>query len=49
MNSFMIISGILGLAVPIVMVVGSIVLVIVKIVERKKEKQSEDIDKYKKY
>lgn len=44
-----VVSGILGLVVPGVIVIGSVVLLIVKIVERQKEKKNEDWDKYNKY
>ncbi|MGL4913210.1 MAG: hypothetical protein ACRC3Y_12360 [Romboutsia sp.] len=51
MNSdpLVIISGILGLVVPGVIVIGSVVLLIVKIIERQKEKKNENWDKYNKY
>lgn len=38
-----------GIIVPAICVVGSIVLLIVKIIERNKEKKKENLDKYKKY
>lgn len=44
-----IISIILGLLLPLTIVAGSIMLLIIKIVERKKEKKNEDLDKYDKY
>lgn len=50
MNSLIfIISIILTIGVPILFFIGSIVLLISKIIERKKEKKKEDFDKYDKY
>lgn len=48
-NIGLIIALILAVGTPLVIIVGSIVLIIVKIIERKKEKQNEDFDKYDKY
>ncbi|WP_158534729.1 hypothetical protein [Romboutsia maritimum] len=45
----MILAVILTIGVPIIIVVGSIILIIVKIVERRKEIKEENLDKYKKY
>ena len=42
-NGFFIISAILGLGI------SSVILFIVKIIERIKEKKNEDFDKYNKY
>ena len=48
-NIGLIIALILAIETPFVIIVGSIVLIIVKIIERKKEKKNEDFDKYDKY
>lgn len=40
---------ILALLVPFMVVIGSIVLLIVKIIERNKEKKNEHLEKYDKY
>ncbi|MEG1131730.1 MAG: hypothetical protein RRZ84_05845 [Romboutsia sp.] len=40
-NLLMIFSLILGLLVPFIFVIGSIILLIIKIIERKKEKKNE--------
>ncbi|WP_325276975.1 hypothetical protein [Romboutsia sp.] len=48
-NIFAVILFILGLLVPGVIFIGSILLLIIKIIERKKEKKNEDLDKYDKY
>lgn len=48
-NIGLIIALILAIRTPFVIIVGSIVLIIVKIIERKKEKKNEDFDKYDKY
>ena len=48
-NGFFIISAILGLGIPAIVVVSSVILLIVKIIERMKEKKNEDFDKYDKY
>lgn len=48
-NIGLIIALILAIGTPFVIIVGSIVLIIVKIVERKKEKKNEDFYKYDKY
>ncbi|MPM58847.1 hypothetical protein SDC9_105680 [bioreactor metagenome] len=45
----LIIAIILGVLVPALLALGSIVLLVVKILERKKEKKKEDWDKYKNY
>ncbi|MCR8744923.1 hypothetical protein [Romboutsia lituseburensis] len=45
----LIIAIILGVLVPGLLALGSIVLLVVKIIERKKEKKKEDWDKYKNY
>lgn len=45
----LIIEFILGVLVPPILVIGSILLLIIKIIERKKEKKNEDMDKYDKY
>ena len=47
-NGFFIISAILGLGIPAI-VISSVILFIVKIIERIKEKKNEDFDKYNKY
>lgn len=39
----------LGILVPAIVVVGSILLLIIKIIERQKEKKNEDMNKYDKY
>ena len=44
-----IISAILGLGIPAIVVISSVILFIVKIIERIKEKKNEDFDKYNKY
>ena len=44
-----IISAILGLGIPAIVVISSVILFIVKIIERIKEKKNEDFDKYDKY
>ena len=44
-----VISVMLGLLVPGIIVIGSILFLIIKIIERKKEKKNEDMDKYDKY
>ncbi len=50
MNSIgFIFSIFLSLAIPFIIIIGSIVLLIVKIIERQKEKKNEDFDKYDKY
>ena len=46
---FFIISDILGLGIPAIVVISSVILFIVKIIERIKEKKNEDFDKYNKY
>lgn len=43
------ISVMLGLLVPGILVIGSIIFLIIKIIERQKEKKNEDMDKYDKY
>lgn len=48
-NLLYILGALCGLLVPFIFIVGSIVLLIVKIIERQKEKKNENIDKYKKY
>ena len=48
-NGFFIISAILGLGIPAIVVISSVILFIVKIIERIKEKKNEDFDKYNKY
>ena len=40
---------ILGLGIPAIVVISSVILFIVKIIERIKEKKNEDFDKYNKY
>ena len=44
-NGFFIISAILGLGIPAIVVISSVILFIVKIIEKK----NEDFDKYNKY
>lgn len=39
----------LGILVPAIVVVGSILLLIIKVIERQKEKKNEDMNKYDKY
>ena len=48
-DGFFIISAILGLGIPAIVVISSVIMLIVKIVERMKEKKNEDFDKYDKY
>ena len=48
-NGFFIISAILGLGIPTIVVTSSVILLIVKIIERIKEKKNEDVDKYDQY
>ena len=48
-NGFFIISAILGLGIPAIVVISSVILFIVKIIERIKEKKNEDLDNYNKY
>ena len=57
-NGVFIISAILGLGIPAIAVISSVILLIVKIIERtrqktrtnnQKEKKNEDFDKYDKY
>ena len=48
-NVFFIISAILGLGIHAIVVISRVILFIVKIIERIKEKKNEDFDKYNKY
>ena len=48
-NGFFIISAILGLGIPAIVVISSVILFIVKIIERIKQKKNEDFYKYNKY
>ena len=48
-NGFFIISAILGLGIPTSLLISSVILFIVKIIERIKEKKNEYFDKYNKY
>ena len=48
-NGFFIISAILGLGIPAIVVISSVILFIVNIIERIKEKKNEEFDKYNKY
>ena len=48
-DGFFIISAILGLGIPAIVVISSVILFIVKIIERIKEKKNEDFDKYDKF
>ena len=43
------ISVMIGLLVPGILFIGSIIFLIIKIIERQKEKKNEDMDKYDKY
>ena len=50
MNSILFIfSALFALAIPSILIIASIVLLLMKIIERKKEKKNEDFDKYDKY
>lgn len=48
-NALVVISVMLWALVPGTIVIGSIVFLIIKIIERQKEKKNEDMDKYDKY
>ena len=48
-NGFFFICAILGLGILAIVVISSVILFIVKIIERIKEKKNEDFDKYNKY
>ena len=48
-DGYFIISAILGLGIPAIVVISSVILFIVKIIERITEKKNEDFDKYNKY
>ena len=43
------IAIILTIGIPAIIFIGSIILIVIKIIERKKEIKEEDLDKYKKY
>lgn len=49
LNNIMAIIGILILLIYGILVIGSIVLLILKIIERNKEKKKENLDKYDDY
>ncbi len=48
-NLIVLISLFMTIVLPGIIFIGSIILIILKIIERKKEKRNEDFDKYDKY